>query len=144
MFEKKDKIKVVSDMYQSDLPDNLNPKESLRLSQLLELTQRLASIFYIQTIYGQLSLNQTDKCTVVMTNNGSRVVNGVREKENERAVEFLKRLGGVLTTQAGPYVYMSSSVVTLDTANLKKILDALELLQDIPIPAVGSSIRSMW
>lgn len=144
MFEKKDKIKVISDMYESDLPDNLKPREHFLLSQLLALTQKLASTFYIQTIYGQLTLSQTNQFTIVMTNNGSRIINGVREKENARAIEFLKRFGAVMTTQSGPYVYMSSAVVTLDTTELDAILNALESLKDLPSPELGSSIRAMW
>lgn len=143
MFEKKDKKLVTSDMYESDLPNTLHYEEHLLLSQLLRLTQCIASVFYIQTVYGQLELTQTNICNIVMTNNGSRVINGVRENENIRAIEFLQEFGGVLTTKLSVNIHMSSSVVTLETAKLEGIMQALKL-KEFPSPAFGSSIRAMW
>jgi hypothetical protein len=144
MFEKKDKKLVTSDMYESDLPSTLNDEEHLLLSQLLRLTQRIASVFYIQTVYGQLDLTQSNVCNLVMTNNGSRVIEGVRENENKRAIAFLLEFGGVLTTKPSINPLFNSSVVTFETTKLETVLKKLALLKDLPSPTLGSSIRAMW
>lgn len=143
MFDKTDKIVVTSDMYESELPDNLNNKEhDAILSLLLNLTQSIASKFDIQTVNGQFDRIKSDKIEVWMTNNGSRIVNGVSEKENKRAIEFLQSFDGVLTTKQGMYNYLNSSLVTLDTAQLNPMLEALNLLKDPP-KSTEPTIRAM-
>lgn len=144
MFDKKDKKLVMSDMIESDLPNTLKNKEYVLLCLLLRLTQRIASVFYIQTVYGQLDLTQLHACNLVMTNNGHRVIEGVREKENQRAIAFLQEFGGVLTTKPTPNKRISNAVVTLETQQLEPMLKKLALLNDVPSPVLGSTIRAMW